>query len=1552
MPPNPLGPGVTRFIDDRDKQLAAVVFQGNKPPLDSELNLAALIDLESRAEEVRSRVASGWLMNEASPRGDFITQQSYSNLFYFGRNSPQEIRDVTWAIVNGWPVPVTGTRTGQPPLAADNVDSWNRIQLNPPNTSTGGNQAEFVFLEAWLARIDVDPAPPGVAPGKPQRGFIYKFGNVEGGFSFLPDDLIDPDVNFETTKRVQVQYRIRVVTNVNIAQNPDGFDPSLVFAQGLLSVPSAVPFTNMRQLLGDPGLWRAGSGDPTTFGTVDGYSYAIPICVVFRRNGAGFSDVGNLAGAFNRNSKATTRDGATVYTNTVLLPNDIVETDVQFTLTSISGTVLSTMNNFGEAYFKINQEIVRVNNITQTSPTSFVVTMDRGQLQTTVRSHKQGTPVILYTVRPDGLFADQITSTDILDLRHSVADKFDYEAMLETALTQLMKGNLRTAWKRYGSTNSAGTVVFYGDRITDGTIFVGGLTRLDGPNGNRRMFSDAVVTERYDVPVQVPSNSNAIDDSIEVAVSPYTVNVEWTAAAPGRGPGFRLNGSTPWWYVGDQITIGLDEFKVGMPVSDSDQVRFVLPSEDPDAVLIRFEGMTTDPNGGVPTAPPLMTSPTSTNPNLVTLGARILKHGQGLNVSLDGSGNLVIDIIGVFGPNTPGSLLQEFTDAVPTPPSTDLATKTVMHVQFAVVYGAGRGLSHRPDYVHTVHYRGSPTNSSKVILRPGLSDRNRMIPTYLSDSPYVQTGINRDVAKTSEVMIDPGSKTVYAAPYRNVLVPALLVRDGSQLNWYGVVPTFQGAMPHLNQAGNTTVHTVVDPLNLFFVGVSTRYAEIDMAFLPRPGLHHVPIVPVTNAVFPSGINCIMMSKEGPFGGVDSSDWNRNLVSYPSTAGYYIVTPVVGETYGTGTLPSVFGQKYSNKRIPGSGGGIFRGIQFPPFYGPARITGVYKRNTTGPGPYPTVPAASPFSTDRKFVGGAGTDTNLLKDDFDGPTFLLEVGDNGDITFVLNADVIDFSKAPSGTTFDNSEFLVECTLFGFDRGFLQTNGRILGARTSGGGSIEAPINTFTSTGDNKIGIITPAPMSVDSVNNELTVYYSRSPYQGDIFGTQSAYSDDVYRLGPLALSESNSIQANPVGPVNTLAFNNKAGFEVLASRNFVTSLGTGRLSGSNPIPLLNTVENPSQPPDYAGTIVDLNRRYSANRTGYEDWSTPRFPVVVPDGGFVARPSTVRLAISEVFDRDVHPEFAGCTVNLPLGIWFRDKDFVGKSLYQTRSTSGVGIIPMGTLSFPAFQASNPPIGSGQSTWEGTEFLCGHASGTSGVGGESIIKVDGTNSFSDVVNFKTTRGGAAWSVTGPWPGGVISAKLPRARPNIEAGSVLAGVAYLVKSHPEVVSSVEVHAGFELQMIVVTHAMPSYFRDTDVVHSANGTNEGYTAVDRFRVWGRPLEKRRRNIDLTQIPTEPPVFVNNIYDNPIFFGSSDISLTSVKQETLPVTTNGQTAFSLSLRPVDPTTVIMWINGVKQAYGLNYTVDGITNQDLTYIPDPPTAPNLIVTDVVEVWYVLL
>ena len=159
-------------------------------------------------------------------------------------------------------------------------------------------------------------------PYKPSQDQLYRHGNVlSDTATWLPDDLMDPSLHAETTQRVQVQYRIRVTgatEAVDYKVNPDGFSNTAVRAQGGSGAPVAnYPFVPADGVTAkgnssapaygavDNGLWIAGQGDAASaidLNSLDGYVYAIPICMVFRHNqsegaGLGFDPKNNTNGA-------------------------------------------------------------------------------------------------------------------------------------------------------------------------------------------------------------------------------------------------------------------------------------------------------------------------------------------------------------------------------------------------------------------------------------------------------------------------------------------------------------------------------------------------------------------------------------------------------------------------------------------------------------------------------------------------------------------------------------------------------------------------------------------------------------------------------------------------------------------------------------------------------------------------------------------------------------------------------------------------------------------------------------------------------------------------------------------------------------------------------------------------------------------------------------------------------------------------------------------------------------------------------------------------------
>ena len=140
-------------------------------------------------------------------------------------------------------------------------------------------------------------------------------------FSFI-DDLVDvaikPSVNgIETSQRVQIQYAIRVVPNVLFTDSESkGFNSANVQGQGANPNPqvASYDFVNMKDELGDAGLWRSGHGDQASqvaLGTVDGYSYAIPMFKINRRSTITYNDTGVDQGtaAINQQGNASILGG-------------------------------------------------------------------------------------------------------------------------------------------------------------------------------------------------------------------------------------------------------------------------------------------------------------------------------------------------------------------------------------------------------------------------------------------------------------------------------------------------------------------------------------------------------------------------------------------------------------------------------------------------------------------------------------------------------------------------------------------------------------------------------------------------------------------------------------------------------------------------------------------------------------------------------------------------------------------------------------------------------------------------------------------------------------------------------------------------------------------------------------------------------------------------------------------------------------------------------------------------------------------------------------------
>jgi hypothetical protein len=277
------GVAVSGYLDPDGRNFEQAVYQAGKPVLDKELNLAEDITSAFGLNLTRRISTSGWLtedhLNKSDPMAGFFNVSATANTL--------SLVNSLRAVVNGWLVEVAYT----------NHNASNQLDLGAGPAGNGAKRTDLVILEVWRKLISASPSTDGKSTG----ARIWRNGNVkvpaldDASLNYA-DDILDVTVASETTKRVQIQYRLRAVSGVDLFAYPAGLDDPSVVARSVppnVATPdgnvTAFTYTN-QSANGDAGLWRAGDGNPAnTLSTVDGYMYAIPLVAVFRRNTSAFN---------------------------------------------------------------------------------------------------------------------------------------------------------------------------------------------------------------------------------------------------------------------------------------------------------------------------------------------------------------------------------------------------------------------------------------------------------------------------------------------------------------------------------------------------------------------------------------------------------------------------------------------------------------------------------------------------------------------------------------------------------------------------------------------------------------------------------------------------------------------------------------------------------------------------------------------------------------------------------------------------------------------------------------------------------------------------------------------------------------------------------------------------------------------------------------------------------------------------------------------------------------------------------------------------------------
>lgn len=275
-----------------------VKYGNNRKILETELNEMQKIQEENRASLVRQVVPTGFVYlkrNDINGDNIILNPNNEENTIAL---APSKI------FLNGYEITVEGNETYLD-NSGKNRDGYLKIKLpNPPTSLTAEH---FIFLECWFEELSIESA-------------VRKHG-YEGG-EILNNSIRDSRVNAETSRRVALRWRIRVVEDHDFERWENGFgyinDTNFSPIYGFGAVNKKIDNINLVfrtatdeifkdcDFYGDNGLWVAGrpwangfnddSSTNSLLGIQEDYVFAVPLLRIKRRNNTSYS-ISNPNGA-------------------------------------------------------------------------------------------------------------------------------------------------------------------------------------------------------------------------------------------------------------------------------------------------------------------------------------------------------------------------------------------------------------------------------------------------------------------------------------------------------------------------------------------------------------------------------------------------------------------------------------------------------------------------------------------------------------------------------------------------------------------------------------------------------------------------------------------------------------------------------------------------------------------------------------------------------------------------------------------------------------------------------------------------------------------------------------------------------------------------------------------------------------------------------------------------------------------------------------------------------------------------------------------------------
>jgi len=492
------------------------------------------------------------------PRGVGVGANDYDNTLGSAAAIAADIRDAINDTSNGFAVAVT---------AAIDISVAAQVNLIATDAFAGAAGNAIAFTTTVPADFTLNPLGGFLTGGvdtanKPTQASIYRHGNVLSPSSVaLVDDIADPVIGAESTKRVQIQYRIRTTGQAEAVnfKTENGFSNANVEAQGTqvtsvsqyrfvpadgVTVEGYIQVTGVGVIAPgdtitvDSTILTAVNGVPAgpQFDVSSGVPATIVTSIVAAITGSVPTANATAFGDYAQVVPATSGDNLTLSTS--LTTSTSVDTSVN------SAVSYDTVDNglfiSGDGTQKAATDLGTVDGFSYAIPIAFV--FRRNDASTTggfdpvsntngaiasghggfANTHGIGAIPAGDSDRPDANFHDVVVAGDILDLRRHVSPGgIDLKAELESQMTALLDGSFQTWAVDTQGLNTLGSgsgdvsaVRLVCNEIGDDPA-TGRGERVGQWDHVRRRFGDQSVVERRIFPL-LPTSASAANAGLYV----------------------------------------------------------------------------------------------------------------------------------------------------------------------------------------------------------------------------------------------------------------------------------------------------------------------------------------------------------------------------------------------------------------------------------------------------------------------------------------------------------------------------------------------------------------------------------------------------------------------------------------------------------------------------------------------------------------------------------------------------------------------------------------------------------------------------------------------------------------------------------------------------------------------------------------------------------------------------------------------------------------------------------------------------------------------------